>query len=293
MVKKLPIIVVVLILCIGLNGCINETTSNNVKIMIEGKGSYSSIQSAIENASNGDMIQVAPGTYYETLVINKSITLVGSGAEKTIITCKNIDGGNPIIRIDADNVTIEGSKIISPKGSMKDEVFGILVHSNNNLIKNNTITNCTYAIYLDWGFEETEITNNTITNNQYGIYIYLGSNRHAIFRNNISYNNHYGIRIKGRNNQVFENVFFHNNLGMYMCCGSADNIIYRNNFIQNKKNARDDKYTNLWSYNGTGNYWDDYNDVDNDNDGIGDTPYYISGAGNRKDDFPLTEPLPI
>ena len=289
---KVAIVMAVLILCISFSGCINETKPG-AEITIEGKGSFSSIQSALDNASDGDIISVSPGTYYETFVINKSISLIGSGAEKTTITCNDIGGGNPIIRIDADNVTIEGFKIISPKGSMKDEVFGILVHSNNNLIKNNTITNCTYAIYLDWGFEETEITNNTITNNQYGIYIYLGSNRHAIFRNNISYNNHYGIRIKGRNNQVFENVFFHNNLGMYMCCGSADNIIYRNNFIQNKKNARDDKYTNLWSYNGTGNYWDDYNDVDNDNDGIGDTPYYISGAGNRKDDFPLTEPLPI
>lgn len=281
------------ILSISLSGCMENFKQEIYPVSIEGKGSYSSIQSAIENASDGDIISVSRGTYYETFVINKSISLIGSGAEKTTITCKNIDGGNPIIRIDANNVTIEGFKIISPKGSMKDEVFGILVHSNNNLIRNNIIANCTYAIYLEWGFEETEITNNTITDNQYGIYIYLGSNRHAIFRNNISYNGYYGIRIKGRDNQVFENVFFHNNLGMYLCCGSVNNIVYKNNFIQNKKNAKDDKYTNLWSYNGTGNYWDDYTGTDSDGDGIGDTPYQIPGYGNRKDDFPLIEPLQI
>jgi len=290
---KVAIVMAVLILCISFSGCINETKPG-AEITIEGKGSFPSIQSALDNASDGDIISVSPGTYYETFVINKSISLVGSGAEKTTITCKNIGGGKPIIRIDADNVTIEGFKIISPKGSMQDEVFGILVHSNNNLIKNNIIANCTYGVYLEWSFEETEITNNTITDNQYGIYIYLGSNRHTIFRNNISYNN-YGIRIKGRENLVFENVFFNNNIGTYMCCGFADNIVYRNNFIHNKQNAKDDndKYTNLWSYNGTGNYWDDYTGTDSDGDGIGDTPYQIPGYGNRKDDFPLIEPFQI
>ena len=238
---------------------------------------YTSIQDGIDNASSGDTVAVGNGMYIENVVINKTITL--KNASTPII---NGNQSGSCITISADNVIVNGFELING-------VYGIDISS----FSNNIITNCTYAIYLEWGFEETEITNNTITDNQYGIYIYLGSNRHAIFRNNISYNGYYGIRIKGRDNQVFENVFFHNNLGMYLCCGSVNNIVYKNNFIQNKKNAKDDKYTNLWSYNSTGNYWDDYTGTDSDGDGIGDTPYQIPGYGNRKDDFPLIEPLQI
>lgn len=38
-----------------------------------------------------------------------------------------------------------------------------------------------------------------------------------------------------------------------------------------------------------GNYWSDYDGVDLDNDGIGDTPYWVTGFA--KDDYPLMKPL--
>ncbi|RLF52019.1 MAG: hypothetical protein DRN11_01820, partial [Thermoplasmata archaeon] len=50
-----------------------------------GPGNYSKIQDAIENASNGDTIFVYSGTYYENVVINKSIDLIGENVKTTII----------------------------------------------------------------------------------------------------------------------------------------------------------------------------------------------------------------
>jgi hypothetical protein len=46
---------------------------------------YPTIQSAIDAASPGDTIKVLPGIYTEQLTIGKSVTLVGTGAQSTII----------------------------------------------------------------------------------------------------------------------------------------------------------------------------------------------------------------
>ena len=97
----------VLIINIGsiISGCIEEDL-NAYSIVIEGKGSYSSIQSAIDNASDGDTILVYEGTYYESIVINKSISLIGEDNDKTIIDYNNKDSGD-IILINADECISE------------------------------------------------------------------------------------------------------------------------------------------------------------------------------------------
>jgi parallel beta-helix repeat protein len=126
------------------------------------------------------------------------------------------------------------------------------------------------------GRRTTTRTNNNISSSNYGIYPWYSSNN-TITNNTIS-NNNYNIFVDSSNN----------------------NTIYLNNFINNSEYFYSHNSTNIWNspleitytYDGSaninylGNYWDDYTDVDADNDGIWDNPYSIN---SDKDRYPLME----
>jgi parallel beta-helix repeat protein len=176
------------------------------------------------------------------------------------------------IRLESSSGSIISNNIFT-----SNRIEGIsIANSSNNTISDNTVRNNNYGIGLHWTLSApgpctyNTIINNIITDNHYrGIEISLYHRYNKIIGNTISNNTKYGIKI---------------------CCICNDNIIYHNNFKDNGQNA-EDSYNNTWDngYPSGGNYWDDYNGSDIDNDGIGDTPYDISG-GNNQDAYPLMVP---
>lgn len=63
-----------------------ENTSNNIIYVNDNvKTEYNGIQEAIDNANDGDTIHISSGIYYEHIVVDKPLTIVGDGAESTIV----------------------------------------------------------------------------------------------------------------------------------------------------------------------------------------------------------------
>ncbi|OGN00594.1 MAG: hypothetical protein A2736_02650 [Candidatus Yanofskybacteria bacterium RIFCSPHIGHO2_01_FULL_41_27] len=115
----------------------NETTGSQ----------YSTIQSAIDDASEGDVISVAAGTYEESVLIESALTLKSAETEKPVITGTSSE--NYILEINGVNDVVLDNLEINGGGSETGDNgfdYGILVSgagtgSNPVEIKNSAVKN--------------------------------------------------------------------------------------------------------------------------------------------------------
>jgi hypothetical protein len=198
-------------------------------------GTFPTIQSAVIAASAGDTITVCPGTYNESVSIDKTLTVLGaqngvdartrSGANESIITM----ACSPV-QILADNVvldgfTVEGSTMLDP---------------------------CTIAgIWMNPGFSGTQggfkIRNNIVQNNIIGIEMdNTGTIAASIDHNLIQNNNNPGpdggtgidVNFGATNVVVDSNKFVGNiNSAIDMVNAGGSNITFSNNEFDSNRRA--------------------------------------------------------
>ncbi len=172
-------------------------------------GCYATIGAAVNAAAAGDTITVASGTYTENVLINKSLTLSGSGAV--------IDGNGAgvVVVITANNVTLEGFTI-QHSGSDAQTHAGVgLLWAQGCTVRNNTIAHNIHGIALMSAIHNL-ISNNTISaNTVYGLVLEayastpnVASTGNTITGNIISGNGRDGIYAgkDQNNNQYLDNT---------------------------------------------------------------------------------------
>lgn len=286
--KKITIMILIIVLGISFlqinpkNGICQKTEGRIIYVDDDGNKDFSSINEALNNASDGDEIYVYNGVYAGYFFINKSISLIGENKENTnICHLPNQSISKSLIVILADNVIISNFTIknnllptidttdILPPTWIYDYGIGIEVLSNNNILSENIIKNNSgYGIFLNHS-QNTKISNNYLTQHKQSC-IYLKNSSNNLIINNTIINNERGIifHIKSTNNTLYYNNFINNTYYHVYC--ESNNLFYNKNLEQ-------------------GNYWDNYNGTDKNNNAIGDTPYQISG-GNIQDPYPLMSP---
>ena len=62
-----------------------NASADTIYVGGSGPGNYTSIQEGIDNASEGDTVYVYAGTYYESLLIHRSLSLEGENKYSTIL----------------------------------------------------------------------------------------------------------------------------------------------------------------------------------------------------------------
>jgi parallel beta-helix repeat protein len=201
-----------------------------------GGADYTTIQQAIDNASSRDTVYVFIGTYFENVIVNKTINLTGENKETTIIDGR---GSGSVVTVLANWVNMSGF-------SVANGTYGIrVISSGNSTITHNTITNHTgpgygFGIYLD-SSSNNFIANNTVANitgssESYGIRLDYSSNN-TIINNSVS-NSDIGIVLLGStSNTVINNNASKNELGILLL-GSTSNTVTNNNVSKNYNGIR-------------------------------------------------------
>ena len=149
---------------------------------------YPTIQEAVNAANEGDTIFVRNGTYYENVVVNKTVWLVGEDKYTTIIDGNST--GNVIV-ITSNNVNFTGFTIQHGDNGIYvgTDFFGFC-NIYENIVRNNT-----NGIYLSGSSRNNNVSYNLITNNQHGIVLsYSGEN--TLLGNNAT-SNRYNFEVKG------------------------------------------------------------------------------------------------
>ena len=188
---------------------------------------YTTIQQGVDTADTGDTVFVFNGNYYEYVLVDKTINLVGEDNYNTIIhgiMSNGEEGDDNVVYITADWVNMSGFNI-------QQYYFGIeLYYSNHSTIIGNNVPKNGWASGITlWHSNKNTVTGNIISDQEEsGIMVYYSSNN-TISDNSVTYCHERGIFLFDSNyNTIIINKISHGTFSGISLSNSNNNIIIDN-----------------------------------------------------------------
>ncbi len=247
----------------------------------------------LNNATNGNIL----GNYFDN---HRNAAIYSLASDRHFISDNIINNSQHGIYLESSYNDIRDNQIYGDTTGT-----GIVIWDGDfNIMINNFIEDCWQGIWV-YGANNTRLMENEASNNLQNGIIVLQYSYSTILLDNIAENNalsgissswsfdstiesnllndnmQAGIFLDNcDDNIVLNNEISNNDLyGVSLSTGADGNIFYQNYFLNNTEHVIDNGANNNWNNSMIGNYWDDYLGYDMNLDGIGDTPYNISGSG--------------
>ncbi len=272
-----------------------------------GPWEISTIQEAVNNATDNDIIIVRDGNYNEQVAVNKRVTIRSeNGYSSTFVSSR--DDGRGIFIVLSDFVTIEGFSIYG-YGHQYSKGINITNHDNCTIKSNrcgwDNNHGSEYGIYLS-SASYNLITDNVCMWNDRGIYTSSKSDNNSILNNTFRYNYLTNIYLNDSNNNIVsgnicENTDYSYGYGILLYNYSNNNILSHNTSYYNRGHGirigyfsnYNEIYLNDFGNNGLGNVQED--NLNNNWYSLEKVNYYFGGelftnhVGNFYDDHTLTD----
>lgn len=217
----------------------------------------SPLQALVDRAEPGDRVVVPAGTYDGDLLIDRPITLSGTGRP----TLRG-SGTGSVVRVRAAGVTIEGFEIDGRgRGDLGRDTSGIHVAAPRVTIRDCRIRQALFGIYLReaddavvernlivgipgrtpgekgsgihvWNSQRFRLVANTITGTRDGFYIQSSS--HGLVRGNRASDLRYGLHYMFSDDNVFEDNVFERGAAGAALMYSNRMTFRRNQFVRNR-----------------------------------------------------------
>jgi len=192
-----------------------------------------SIQEAVKAAEPGTTILIEPGTYSETVYIDKDdIRIIGIIKQGERATLDGLGKLNDAILYSGNNVVVENLRITRYKGN------GIMGQAGSNFeIRNNIIADTgVYGIFPQLG--KNGVVEYNVVSGIEDAAIYVGMSDNIHVAHNDVFDSVAGIEIENSRHAIVENNYVHNNTGGILAfitpglpIKTTYDVIIRNNFI--------------------------------------------------------------